>query len=91
MELYNDKDEFLGSQLRYVGWDTPSVSMVFTVPQYRMGEKFKVKLVSGLRSLRYYDDWVEPGGTLEVQTYGYLNDKGEYTQCNGAVLAGNPH
>ena len=91
VELYNDKDELLGSQLRYVGWDTPSVSMVFTVPQYRMGEKFKIKLVSGLRSLRYYDDLVEPGGTLEVQTYGYLNDEGKYTQCNGAVLAGNPH
>lgn len=91
VELYNDKDELLGSQLRYVGWDTPTVSMVFDVPEYRMGEKFKIKLVSGLRSIRYYDTRVEPGEMVEVQTYGYLNDDGVYTQCNGAMIEGNPH
>lgn len=91
VELYSISDELLGSQLRYVGWDTPSVSMTFTVPEYRMGEKFKVKLVSGLRSLKYYDTFVEPGGTLEVETYGYLDEQGNYIQNNGAVLTGNPH
>ncbi len=91
IELYNDKGELLGSELRYVGWDTPSVSMVFDVPEYRMGEKFKIKLVSGLRSIRYYDTRVEPGEMVEVQTYGYLNDEGVYTQCNGAAIEGNPH
>lgn len=91
VELYNDNGELLGSQLRYVGWDTPTVSMVFDVPEYRMGEKFKIKLVSGLRSIRYYDTRVEPGEMVEVQTYGYLNDDGVYTQCNGAMIEGNPH
>lgn len=91
IELYNDKDELLGSELRYVGWDTPSVNMVFSVPEYRMGEKFKIKLVSGLRSITYYDTRIEPGETVEVQTYGYLNDEGQYTQCNGALVEGNPH
>ncbi|MGN0106461.1 MAG: stalk domain-containing protein [Hominilimicola sp.] len=91
IELYNDKGELLGSQLRYVGWDTPSVSMVFDVPEYRMGEKFKIKLVSGFRSIRYYDTRIEPGEMVEVQTYGYLNDEGVYTQCNGAMIEGNPH
>ncbi len=90
IELYNSKGELLGSQLRYVGWDTPSVSMEFDVPQYRMGEKFKLKLVSGLRSIRYYDEKAVEGETLEVETYGYLNDSGEYTQCNGALIEGNP-
>ena len=91
IELYSDDGELLGSELRYVGWDTPSVSMVFDVPEYRMGEKFKIKLVSGLRSIRYYDMRIEPGEMVEVQTYGYLNDEGVYTQCNGAAIEGNPH
>ena len=91
IELYSDKGEFLGSQLRYVGWDTPTVSMVFDVPEYRMGEKFNIKLVSGLRTVSHYDKRIEPGEMIEVQTYGYLNDEGIYTQCNGATIEGNPH
>lgn len=51
-----------------------------------MGEKFKVKLVSGLRSLKYYDKKIEPDGILEVQTYGYLNENGEYVQNNGCAM-----
>lgn len=54
-----------------------------------MGEKFKVKLVSGLRSLKYYDKKIEPDGILEVQTYGYLNENGEYVQNNGCAMNGN--
>lgn len=93
VEIYNDKGELLASGHRYVGWDTPYVTMTFDVPEYRMGEKFKVKLVSGLRSLKNKETgiYVEAGGELEVTTYGYINDEGKYTQCNGAVLAGNPH
>ncbi len=56
-----------------------------------MGEKFKVKLVSGLRSLKYYDKKIEPDGILEVQTYGYLNENGEYVQNNGCAMNGNPN
>ncbi len=91
IELYSDDGDLLGSQLRYVGWDTPKVSMVFEVPKYRMGEKFKVKLVEGLRSIRYYDTRVEPGESVEVQTYGYLDENGQYIQNNGALIEGNPH
>lgn len=93
VELYSDSGELLAKGHRYVGWDTPYVTMTFDVPEYHMGEKFKVKLVSGLRSLKNKETgvYVEAGGELEVTTYGYINDEGKYTQCNGAVLAGNPH
>ncbi|MCH5209849.1 MAG: L,D-transpeptidase family protein [Oscillospiraceae bacterium] len=91
IELYSEAGELLGSQHRYVGWDTPSVSMTFEVPEYRMGEKFRVKLTEGLRSISYYDQRVEPGGYLEVQTYGYLDEDGKYVQNNGATIEGNPH
>ena len=91
IELYSEDGEFLGSQLRYVGWDTPKVSMVFEVPEYRMGAKFKIKLVEGLRSIRYLDTRVGPGEELLVDTYGYLDDSGSYVQHNGALIEGNPH
>ena len=91
VELYSDDGELLAKGHRYVGWDTPYVTMTFDVPEYRMGEKFKIKLVSGLRSLKNKETgiYVEEGGELEVTTYGYINENGEYTQCNGAVLDGN--
>lgn len=91
VEIYNENDELLASRLRYIGWDTPSISMVFEVPQYRMGEKFKVKLVSGLRSLKYYDTVIKEGESVEVQTYGYYNDKNEYVQNNGCAMDANPY
>ena len=90
IELYDMTGKLLGSCLRYVGWDTPTVQMVFDVPQYRMGEKFKVKLVSGLRSIWYYGQQAQVGDTIEVQTYGYLDENGEYVQCNGVSLDANP-
>ncbi len=52
VELYSSSDELLGSITENVSQDTSSLNLIFNVPQYRMGEKFKVKLVSGLRSKR---------------------------------------
>lgn len=91
IELYNDKDELLGSQLRYVGWDTPTLTMTFEVPEYRMGEYFRIKLVEGLRSIRYYDEMAQAGESIRVQTYGYLDEDGNYVQSNGAAITANPH
>lgn len=91
VELYSSSDELLGSITENVSQDTSSLNLIFNVPQYRMGEKFKVKLVSGLRSLKYYDKKIEPDGILEVQTYGYLNENGEYVQNNGCAMNGNPN
>jgi hypothetical protein len=90
IELYNSNGELVGTDTQYVGWDTPTINMVFEVPEYRMGETFKVKLVSGLRSIQYYDDFIEPGGSFDVLTFGYINDQGEYVQSNGALMGGNP-
>lgn len=91
IELYSSNNELLGSHTITCNQDTKTLNLDFLVPEYRMGEKFKVKLVSGLRSLKYYEDWVEPGGTLEVQTYGYLDENGNYIQNNGCAMSGNPN
>ena len=34
---------------------------------------------------------MSPDGILEVQTYGYLNENGEYVQNNGCAMNGNPN
>lgn len=91
IELYSDKNELLGTAKENVDQNTKMLNLVFDVPEYRMGSSFKIKLVSGLRSIKYYDEFVEAGGTLNVQTYGYTNDNGEYVQNNGCALTGNPH
>lgn len=91
IELYDMEDKLLGSCLRYVGWDTPTVTFNYDVPEYQMGTKFKIKLVDGLRSIWYYDQGAAVGETLTVETYGYLNDEGEYIQNNGATINAKPH
>lgn len=91
IELYNSKDELIGEDHRYVAWDTPTVTYTFDVPEYRMGEKFKIKLVSGLRSIKYNETFIEPGDMIEVETYGYNTEDGNYVQKNGAAISGNPH
>ncbi len=90
IELYDMNDNLLGSELMYVGWDTPQVTFTFDVPEYRMGTRFKVKLASGLRSLYYYDQGAAVGETIEVTTFGFINADGNYEQCNGASMTGNP-
>lgn len=90
IELYDMDDNLLGTAHDYVGWGTSLVQLVFDVPEYRMGTKFKVKLVSGLRSIWYCGQQAQPGEMLEVETYGYLDEDGEYKQCNGASLDAYP-
>lgn len=92
IELYDSNDNLLGTQTEKAKKGMYSLKMTFKLPEkYRMGEKFKVKLASGLRSIKYYDTKVEAGGDIEVKTYGYTNDNGEYVQCNGCNLNGNTH
>ena len=90
IELYSDNDELLGSCLRYVGWDTPTLEMTYEVPRYRMGEHFKIKLIQGARSMWYYDEMAQVGESIRVTTYGYLDDDGNYIRQNGASIAVNP-
>lgn len=91
IELYDMDGTLLGSASNHVDANTKSVNMTFDTPAYKMGEKFKIKLVSGLRSIKYYDKWVEAGGELEVVTYGYMDENGAYKQNNGCSISGNPH
>ena len=91
IELYSIDDELLGRATRTVSQDTESLDIVFDVPQYRMGDYFKIKLVSGLRMMQYYDTTVEEGGFITVQTYGYINENSEYVQNNGCSIAGEPN
>ncbi len=90
IELYSADGTFLGTKTDSVAKGVERVTMEFDVPRYRMGERFFVKLVSGLRSIRYYDEKAEPGYSLEVQTYGYTDSNGQYARKNGCDLDANP-
>ena len=90
VELYSADGEFLASDKKWVGGITDSVTMNFTVPQYVLGQVFKVKFVGGLRSLQYYDDVYAPGDTFNIQTYGFEGDDGTYIIGNEFHMSGNP-
>lgn len=90
IELYSESGELLGTASEKVTNGTKKLTMTYKVPRYKMGQKFKVKLVSGLRSISYYRKKVEPGGILDVETYSYTDENGNYKQCNGCAMDANP-
>lgn len=91
LELYSANGEKLGSQKVHYDWNTEKLTLTYKVPRYVMGEKFKIRLISGLRSIQNYDKWVHEGGELEIQTYGYIDENNQYVQNNGCSLSANPH
>lgn len=90
IELYTDNDEYLGSCLRYVGFDTPSVTMSYQVPRYHLGTHFKIKLKEGLNSILYYDEIGNPEDMVRVETYGYYDENGEYITHDSISISADP-
>ena len=76
LELYSQSGELLGTQREWVGGITDSIDLSFSVPQYTLGETFKLKLVEGLQYVEYYSDKYYPGNEFLIQTYGYTDDSG---------------
>lgn len=91
LELYSMNNELLGTGREWVGGITESVNMSFSVPQYTLGQSFKVKFVEGMNSLTYYDDTYYPGSEFTVQTYGYESENGEYVKGNSFIFSGDPY
>ncbi len=90
LELYSQSGELLGTQREWVGGITDSIDLSFSVPQYTLGETFKLKLVEGLQYVEYYNDKYYPGNEFLIQTYGYTDDAGNYIKGNSFVLTGDP-
>lgn len=88
LEVYNSSGELVGSGEQWVGGNTDSITYHFNVPQYRLGEKFTVKLVDGLQSLQYNDTVIYPGGSFEITTYAYTDENGSFVVGNNFIFSG---
>lgn len=89
-ELYDAEDNFLSSAQAWIGGETQSIYLHYSVPQYKLGTDFKLKLVSGLRSAKYYSDMIEPGGMFTLHTYYIENEDGTTFDGNNFSLEGCP-
>lgn len=89
-ELYDAEDNFLSSAQAWIGGETQSIYLHYSVPQYKLGTDFKLKLVSGLRSAKYYSDMIEPGGMFTLHTYYIENEDGTIFDGNNFSLEGCP-
>ena len=70
-ELYDSNGRLLGTNTREINANTKSIYLYFTLPQYRLGSDFNLKLVSGMAGFTYYSDRYWVGQTVKLHTYVY--------------------
>lgn len=71
IELYNDSGVKLGEAEEWVGGITKRLEIKFDVPLIKAGDKFILKLKSGLSYLKYYDKVYAQGEGITLEAYGY--------------------
>ena len=91
IELYSMNNAFLGKMCESVSNGKEKLYLSFDVPRYTLGDSFKVKLTSGLNSLKYYDDIYYPQNEFIITTYSYTNDYGVITKGNSFIFEGDPY
>ncbi|MGN0183215.1 MAG: L,D-transpeptidase family protein [Candidatus Ornithomonoglobus sp.] len=90
-ELYNAGGQLLASQSQGVNADTRSLEYTFDVPEYTIGEAFKLRCVSGLRSIQYYSDIYYPGQDITFYTYSFTDDSGNRVISDGISISATPN
>lgn len=90
VELYSPEDVLLASASEWVGGITERIVLHFDTPEYVLGQTFKVKLVSGLNWLQYYDTQYHPGSVFYIDTYGYYDENGSHVTGNDFLMTGDP-
>ncbi len=68
----------LGEKVEWVGGITKELIFEFDVPEYKLGEGFVLTLQDGLEYIKYYDDVFRKNDTVKLDTYGFVNENGEY-------------
>jgi hypothetical protein len=89
LELYNMNDEYLASFTEFIDEDYDTIRAHFDIPDYTLGDSFKLKLVGGMTSLKYYDTVIGIGEDTVIQTYGYLDDDNNYVRGDEFALEGD--
>ena len=90
IELYSIDGELLGKSEEWIGGITREINLEFEVPEFTAGEKFVLKLAEGLEYIKYYDQVVLPGESVEIETYGFLGEDNVPGVANSFALEGGP-
>lgn len=76
-ELCDANGEVIGEKVEWIGGVTKEFKMVFDLPSVNAGDKYKLRLKSGLNYIQYYDKMYGVGDEIELEAYGYRNENGE--------------
>lgn len=74
IELCDKNGKMIAEKSEWVGGITETLNFDFEVPEYKLGEKFVLKLKDGLTYLKYYDKAYGKGDSIELETYYYKDD-----------------
>lgn len=89
-ELYDEAGTLLAVEDAPIEGDEAIVYVTFNVPQYTIGKNYTLKLVSGLTSVRFYDDTYVPGDSFNFSTYRYEDSDGVGHNSEGIIITATP-
>lgn len=89
--LFDSKGNLVGTSEQWIGGETTHLRLQFSVPAYTIGDTFTLGLVDGLRSLRYYNDEIAPGGSFVLGTYSYADANGNLIHGNNFAFDAEPN
>lgn len=89
--LFDSNGDLVGTSEQWIGGDTHSLRLQFSVPPYTVGSSFTLGLVDGLKSLKYYDDTITPGGSFILGTYSLIDENGYITHGNNFAMDAEPN
>ncbi len=70
--------------------NTGRYEFVFPVPEYEIGEKFKIFATAGVKYINYCDTDLEVNKEFIAETYAYVNENNELVISNGAHITACP-
>lgn len=90
-ELYSMDDTLLGTAEFNTNKKSGSSKIVFQIPEYEVGESFKLKLISGLKSIQYYDSFIYENEFAVIETYAYVpHGTTEHVVCTEFSMTAMP-
>lgn len=90
LELLTTDGVSLGTSSAHIAPNTEKIEFTFDVPQYKIGTSFKVKPVSGLESVLYYEDAYHIGNEFTLPTYSYIADDGTQIESTSIAVTVTP-
>ncbi|MDO5397788.1 MAG: L,D-transpeptidase family protein [bacterium] len=89
--LFDSNGNLVGTSEQWIGGDTRSIRLQFSVPPYIVGSAFTLGLADGLKSLKYYDNTIAPGGSFILETYAMSDEIGNIIHGNNFAMDAEPN